>query len=125
MMIISDCPDGWELKPEFSKCYYFINGGTPWSEANQACMALDSKATLTSVQSQEENDYIQSLFQDFVWTGASDEAEEGVWRWVKLAFFMRWLLVLKLHSHFMDCILFPNFSFCSILHKERWKKVSP
>ena len=84
MMIISDCPDGWELKPEFSKCYYFINGGTPWSEANQACMALDSKATLTSIQSQEENDYIQSLFQDFVWTGASDEVEEGVWRWVNL-----------------------------------------
>ena len=81
MMIISDCPDGWELKPEFGKCYYFMDEGMPWNEANEACMALDPGATLTSVQSQEENDYIQSLFQDYVWLGGTDEAEEGVWRW--------------------------------------------
>ena len=46
-------------------------------------MALDAKASLTSVQSEEENDYVQSLLQDLAWTGGSDEDEEGVWRWVE------------------------------------------
>ena len=101
MTILSDCPEGWELKPEFSKCYYFINEAMPWNDANEACMALDGKATLTSVQSQEENDYLQSLFEDFVWTGGSDAAEEGVWRWVNYSLFevvASQLLVLNLYS---------------------------
>ena len=73
----------------------------PWNDANEACMALDGKATLTSVQSQEENDYLQSLFEDFVWTGGSDAAEEGVWRWVNYSLFevvASQLLVLNLYS---------------------------
>ena len=78
-----ECPDGWEEKPEFGKCYFFMDGGVPWSEANEACMALDAKASLTSVQSEEENDYVQTLVQDLAWTGGSDEDEEGVWRWVE------------------------------------------
>ena len=54
------------------------------------CAALDPDtghygATLTSVRSQEENDYVQSLFNDSgtsfddnVWIGGTDEFEEGV-----------------------------------------------
>ena len=49
-------------------------------------MELDPEATLTSIQSQEENDYIQSLLVSYYsWIGGSDEAEEGVWRWVNLS----------------------------------------
>ena len=56
-----------------------------WYEANDACMALDpdGQATLSSVKSQEENDYISSLTL-YPWLGGTDEAEEGVWRWVNL-----------------------------------------
>ena len=54
-----------------------------WNEANEACRALDpdGQATLTSVQSSDENDYIYSLFGSYSpWIGGTDEAEEGVWR---------------------------------------------
>ena len=86
--IISACPGGWEWKPEFNKCYYLIDDyGMNWYEANEGCMARDPEATLTSVESMEENDYIASLtapdeWQN--WLGGTDAAEEGVWRWVNL-----------------------------------------
>ena len=46
------------------------------------CAALDpeGKATLTSIRSLEENDYILSLIPYVSWIGGTDAAEEGVWR---------------------------------------------
>ena len=86
MILSADCPDGWDLKPEFGKCYYVIYEYVTWSEANERCMALDpnNKATLTSVRSKEESDYIFSLIGIHLsfWIGGTDAAEEGVWRWV-------------------------------------------
>ena len=84
--IFSDCPNDWELKPEFGKCYNLIYERMTWSEANARCAALDpdTVATLTSVRSQEENEYIFSLFADingyFSWIGGTDKDEEGMWR---------------------------------------------
>ena len=84
LIFFSDCPIGWELKPEFGKCYYHILEGVTWSEANARCAALDpdTVATLTSVRSQEENDYIFSLIDggSYTWMGGTDSFEEGVWR---------------------------------------------
>ena len=83
MILSADCPDGWELKPEFGKCYYRIDKVLYWSEANEMCAALDPDgvATLTSVRSREENDYVFSLiYYVNLWLGGTDEAEEGVWR---------------------------------------------
>ena len=83
MILSADCPDGWELKPEFGKCYYFIEEEITWSEANERCAALDpdNKATLTSIRSQDENDYIFSLIAGGdPWIGGTDTLEEGVWR---------------------------------------------
>merc|ERR1712117_419255 len=79
------CPDGWEWNPNLSKCYYIIYTYTTWSEANVMCAALDpeGKATLTSIRSLEENDYILSLIPYVSWIGGTDTAEEGVWRWVE------------------------------------------
>ena len=84
MILSADCPDGWEVKPEFGKCYHYIEEPMTWSEANERCAALDpdNKATLTSVQSQEENNYILSLTDIGPWLGGTDKDEEGVWRWV-------------------------------------------
>ena len=82
MILSADCPDGWEVKPEFGKCYYYIEEPMTWSEANERCAALDpdNKASLTSVRSQEENNYILSLCGGYSWFGGTDEDEEGVWR---------------------------------------------
>ena len=83
MILSADCPDGWESKPEFGKCYYLIDKVVYWSEANEMCAALDPDgvATLASVRSKEENDYVYSLIYYInLWIGGTDEAEEGVWR---------------------------------------------
>ena len=92
-IFISACPDDqWYWKPEFSKCYY-ISGYKTWTDANEFCIALHPEARITSIRSQEENDYIQALIQsfenDFPWLGGSDEAEEGVWRWVNPSVWIR------------------------------------
>ena len=83
ILFVSDCPDGWEFKPEFGKCYFFIDEGMTWSEANDMCTALDPDrvATLTSIRSQAENDYVFSLIDfRYTWIGGNDKAVEGVWR---------------------------------------------
>ena len=84
-LIIAACPDGWVWNPDMSKCYYRIDEGVTWTEANDMCKALDPDgvATLTSVRSQEENDYVWSLLtlgSHNLWIGGTDEAEEGTWR---------------------------------------------
>ena len=82
ILFVSVCPDGWEFKPEFGKCYFYIDEGMNWSEANDMCMALDPDgvATLTSVQSQAENYYVFSLIYDNTWLSSTDEDVEGEWR---------------------------------------------
>ena len=76
-MTISACPDDWEWNPDFNKCYYYLRVSRTWNKANEKCMELDPEATLTSIQSQEENDYIQSLLASYYsWIGGSDVAKE-------------------------------------------------
>merc|ERR1712117_474528 len=71
------------------KCYYLIEQPyLPWNEANEQCMALDpdSKATLTSVRSQEEDNFIlENVMSDTLlyWIGGTAECPEGIWRWVE------------------------------------------
>ena len=90
-MSLSACPDGWARNPDLGKCYHYINERLSWSAANERCAALDPEggaATLASVRSREENEFILSLVGGDVsghhggGIGGTDEAEEGVWRWV-------------------------------------------
>ena len=87
-MNISACPTGWERRNDFSKCYYVISDDMNWNDANEKCRDLDPDdvATLSSIVSQAESDYIQSLLGDSVgsWIGGTDEAVEGTWRWGNL-----------------------------------------
>ena len=82
MILSADCPGGWKCEQDLGKCYCFIADYMNWSEANDMCAALDPDgvATLTSVRSQAENDFVFSLINDFAWLGGSDEDVEGVWR---------------------------------------------
>ena len=85
--ILSACPDDWMAKSEFSKCYYYLNDvKRTWSDAKERCAEIDpdGEATLVSVRSQEENDFVFSLMSGYSWIGGTDEAAEGVWRWVNL-----------------------------------------
>ena len=86
-LIPSACPDGWMQKSEFSKCYYHLyDVKRTWNGAKESCAAIDPDgvATLTSVRSQEENNFLHSLIDTWTWIGGTDEAVEGVWRWVNL-----------------------------------------
>ena len=59
-----------------------------WNAANEKCRDLDHDrvATLTSVNSEAENNFIlyhiapHYLNGVMAWLGGTDEAEEGVWR---------------------------------------------
>ena len=72
------------MKLEFGKCYHSITNATNmnWNEAYERCMALDPDgvATLTSIRSQAENDYVFSLIEQPSWLSGTDYLEEGVWR---------------------------------------------
>ena len=65
-----------------SKCYYYIAENMNWSEAKVMCAALDPDraATLTSVRSKKENDFVESLMISNSWIGGTDEVDEGTWR---------------------------------------------
>ena len=68
------CPDPrWEWRPEFSKCYYVLDhdNAETWVVQNRKCSELASGATLTSIESIEEDNYIETLVNDI--SGAAPE----------------------------------------------------
>ena len=83
IVIISACPDAWDVNLDLGKCYYYIDEGMTWSKANDMCAALDPDgvATLTSIRSQAENDYVFSFIDGSqFWIGGTDEDVEDEWR---------------------------------------------
>lgn len=51
-----------------------------WEDAKSG--AEDLGGYLATIRSQQENDFIRDNLQAEGWIGASDAAEEGIWRWV-------------------------------------------
>ena len=56
-----NCPRDWEWRPELQKCYYIIEEKSTWDDANAKCGNLSANASLTSIGSEKENNYIASL----------------------------------------------------------------
>ncbi|XP_022084629.1 macrophage mannose receptor 1-like [Acanthaster planci] len=67
------CPSGWESFG--SNCYYFSDVKTDWGEGNFRCMRMYEGATLASITSAAENEFVYSRANnrypanDFVWIG--------------------------------------------------------
>ena len=101
------------------------------NEANQRCKTHD--ATLSSVHSQEENEYLRTLIHRNQWTsinvnpwiGGTDEGEEGVFRWVNsnkevVAMASQSVILNKaqkpfLSSYYLNCTIHDPMS-----HHIRW-----
>ncbi|CAL8236103.1 unnamed protein product [Boreogadus saida] len=72
-----DCPGGWT---KFGcKCYRYSSESVSWNKCRKFCVSKG--ADLVVVDSKEEMDYINGYGQT-TWLGATDEAGEGLWRWV-------------------------------------------
>ena len=52
------------------------------------CARMDPVATLTSIESQAENDYVRSFVSSYAWIGGNDK--NGDWRWVNLCIRQWW-----------------------------------
>ncbi|CAL8338547.1 unnamed protein product [Arctogadus glacialis] len=60
------------------KCYF--NAWGSWHKSREFCVS--NGADLVVVDSEEEMDFINSRYGGNIWLGATDEASEGIWRWV-------------------------------------------
>ncbi|XP_074614661.1 uncharacterized protein LOC141874349 [Acropora palmata] len=73
------CEPGWTFFN--GSCYFTSEQCETWTNANLICRAMG--ASLTAVESQEENVYIQHRHNgDRAWIGLNDIATEGLFTWV-------------------------------------------
>jgi|GEM_PF-494699 len=73
--------------PDNGHYYQLINNGSniSWTDARDAAATstyFGMQGYLVTITSEEENNFIADLINSNTWIGASDAAEEGVWRWV-------------------------------------------
>ena len=73
--------------PDNGHYYRLVNNGSniTWTDARDAAAAssyFGMQGYLVTITSEEENNFLTSLINSNTWIGASDAAEEGVWRWV-------------------------------------------
>ena len=64
---------------------FFPSPQITWSDAKAAAESKELfglQGYLTTITTQEENDFILERVSGTAWIGASDEAQEGTWRWV-------------------------------------------
>uniref|UniRef100_A0A1A8JLS1 Aggrecan core protein n=1 Tax=Nothobranchius kuhntae TaxID=321403 RepID=A0A1A8JLS1_NOTKU len=71
------CPNGWR---EFRDgCYIHIDNRDTWSEAEHYCQQLN--AHLVSINSQEEQEFVNLSGQDYQWIGLNDKDVQNEFRW--------------------------------------------
>ncbi|CAL8338531.1 unnamed protein product [Arctogadus glacialis] len=78
-LCIQECPGGWT---KFGcKCYQVTRVWGSWNKSRELCVT--DGADLVVVDSKEEMDFISRYDAGgYIWLGATDEASEGLWRWV-------------------------------------------
>lgn len=66
---------------EFNGHYYMVfDKSVTWPEARRRCRRMGGY--LACVTSKQENAFLKRFAKGVVWLGATDEHEEGVWRWI-------------------------------------------
>ncbi|MCF8364111.1 MAG: hypothetical protein K9G70_15980, partial [Prolixibacteraceae bacterium] len=72
--------------PRTEHFYQYINdGGISWTDARDAAAVMEYfglRGYLATITLKEENDFIWTKIDGVGWIGASDEEEEGKWKWV-------------------------------------------
>ena len=63
-----------------SSCYLFPGSTETWSDAVDAC--AKEGASLVSIKSQAEQDFVEENMKSRSWLGMSDAKEEGHWVWL-------------------------------------------
>ena len=78
---VFECPEGW-VENENS-CYWDVFAAVNWTEANLGCFELHPAAHLAYVESESENNFIESLRDNelLYWLGGTDSEFEGHWYW--------------------------------------------
>ncbi|XP_030197572.1 CD209 antigen-like protein C isoform X2 [Gadus morhua] len=72
-----ECPGDWD---KFGcKCYRYSSERGSWNNSRKFCVS--HRADLVVMDNKEEMDFI-SRYSKYFWLGATDEASEGMWRWV-------------------------------------------
>merc|ERR1712179_771674 len=75
----SSCDYGWEEKD--GRCYFWSKEKLSWEAAEEKCQKLGGH--LASVISQDVHVYLRDNEKNsfFVWIGATDQKDEGIWKW--------------------------------------------
>ncbi|XP_033121824.1 CD209 antigen-like [Anneissia japonica] len=71
------CQDLWY--PLSRSCYRYFYESVNWFDALQSCK--DNNASLVTISSNVEHDFVNDLCSDSFWIGLNDIKNEGVWRW--------------------------------------------
>lgn len=79
---IAACGAGEELGPN-GRCYLFALTPATWSAAREACLARGPGWDLASVRSASEAAFLGATLAAEAWIGATDDASEGTWLWVR------------------------------------------
>jgi len=78
-----DCRSGYQLWN--GKCYRIGTVTTSWHGAKDICRSDGQGSELTSVESQEEQDWITDNAPagwNYIYIGGTDSSSEGAWRWL-------------------------------------------
>ena len=77
-----ECENGF--KRWQNKCYLYLEVEKEWNRTE--CSYWSSKSKLVSIHSQDENDYVESLFNYksglSAWTGGYLNPSTGAWAWI-------------------------------------------
>lgn len=77
---VGDCPDGWLVFN--GQCYkHQKDNSRNWTDAESICQRWFAGAHLASVQSAEEQRFVQDNFPQNIWLGGNDRGKEGTWTW--------------------------------------------